>query len=86
MQSTGSGSDRWVSEFDVAISSHLTGRLKPDQDAFLEAAKLCSAAPEQIFFFDDSILNVQAAAAVGFNAFLVDGFAEIKVILGREQC
>jgi putative hydrolase of the HAD superfamily len=70
-----------LGEFDIAISSHLTGRLKPDQDAFLEAARLCSAAPREICFFDDSILNVEAAASVGFHAFLVDGFSEIKDLL-----
>jgi putative hydrolase of the HAD superfamily len=73
-----------IDEFDIAISSHLTGKLKPDQEAFLEAAELCSAVPEKICFFDDSVLNVEAAASVGFHAFLVDGFTEIRALLRHQ--
>jgi putative hydrolase of the HAD superfamily len=73
-----------IDEFDIAISSHLTGKLKPDQEAFLEAAELCSAVPEKICFFDDSVLNVEAAASVDFHAFLVDGFTEIRALLRHQ--
>jgi glucose-1-phosphatase len=45
--------------FEHRFVSHLTGRIKPDRDAFL--------------FLDDNLLNVEAAREAGMQAALVSG-------------
>lgn len=70
-----------VQEFDIAISSHLSGRLKPDADAFLGALAQCAAPPQNVFFFDDSLPNVEGARAVGVESFHVEGLDQLREIL-----
>jgi glucose-1-phosphatase len=70
-----------VQEFDVALSSHLTGRLKPDHEAFLGALEECGASAHDVFFFDDSLPNVEAATTAGIRSFHVEGLAELKLVL-----
>jgi putative hydrolase of the HAD superfamily len=70
--------------FDIALSSHLLGVIKPDRDAFLRALLECGSAPHEVRFFDDSPSNVRAANAVGIRAFHVDGFQALLRVLQRE--
>ena len=70
-----------VEQFDVAISSHLTGRLKPDEEAFLGALEECNVSAADVFFFDDSLPNVEAGRTVGIRSFHVEGLTQLKVIL-----
>ena len=67
--------------FDHHFASHLTGRIKPDEEAFDHVlATLDYKAPE-ILFLDDSRLNVAAAKRVGISAFQVKGPAEAERVL-----
>ena len=70
-------------EFDVAISSHIIGDVKPDKPTFRKALEICKVLPENICFFDDSLSNVQAAREIGMRSYLVDGFASLYNVLAR---
>jgi putative hydrolase of the HAD superfamily len=59
--------------FDVAFSSHLLGEIKPDAGVFRRVMSELDAAPDSLYFFDDSAPNVEAARELGMNAFWVKG-------------
>jgi putative hydrolase of the HAD superfamily len=44
--------------------------LKPDPEFFREAVRRIGLPPEEIYYVDDSPVNVEAARAVGINAVL----------------
>jgi glucose-1-phosphatase len=67
--------------FDVVLSSHLLGVLKPDAVCFERALAACEARAEEVVFFDDSEVNVTAAQAMGMRAFLVDGLDGVRGVL-----
>jgi putative hydrolase of the HAD superfamily len=67
--------------FDKLFLSYVTGRLKPDADAFLYAQEAFSCAPGEIVFFDDNPTNVAAAARFGCQAFLTRGIDELRSTL-----
>jgi HAD superfamily hydrolase (TIGR01509 family) len=69
--------------FDVALSSHVLGVVKPDAEAFTAALETCGAAPHETLFFDDSLANVRAAERGGLRAVHVDGFDELLDALDR---
>ena len=54
--------------FDWHFPSHETGRIKPDAEAFHQVAEALGLAPAEIFFLDDTRINVAAARAAGFQA------------------
>lgn len=60
------------------LLSFKTGLMKPDREAFLHAAGELSRDPGDIYFFDDNIVNVDAANQAGFHAFQVRGVAGLK--------
>ena len=70
--------------FDIALSSHLLGAIKPDRDAFERALAECDAAPNKVYFFDDSLPNVLGAEDVGMRSFHVEGIDAVKTVLARE--
>ena len=67
--------------FDKLFLSYVTGRLKPDTDAFRHAQEAFSCAPAEIAFFDDNPTNVSAAADFGCRAFLTRGIDELQATL-----
>lgn len=67
--------------FDVALSSHLLGKIKPDLDAFAAALKELSVEPEKVYFFDDSPACVEAAESMRINAFLANSPDDCRSIL-----
>lgn len=71
-------------DFDVALSSHLLGAIKPDRECFNRAFLKCGVEAEDVVFFDDSLTNVLAARALGVRAFHVDGFREVVHVLENE--
>lgn len=73
--------DSFAGVFDVALSSHLTGRIKPDRASFDHAIERCGVAAEHLWFFDDMAANVDAARAAGLRATQVDGFAALLAAL-----
>lgn len=55
--------------YDVGIFSCELGLVKPEPDIYRALITALGAAPEEIVFFDDVAINVEAAAAVGIRAF-----------------
>lgn len=59
--------------FDAQFASHLTGRIKPDAEAFEHALGVLRCTPAQVLFLDDNVLNIEAARLVGMHASCVNG-------------
>lgn len=72
-------------DFDIAISSHQLGAIKPDNEAFLKALEICSVKPSEVFFFDDSTANIYTANSLGIQAFHVVGFESLLNVLREEK-
>src|ERR1700691_4731565 len=51
---------RLGSEFDHLFVSHLTGRIKPDPEAFEHVVDSLGCMPGEVLFLDDNALNVEA--------------------------
>lgn len=69
--------------FDHSYFSHELGLLKPDPEIFEHAIRELAVPPRQIAFFDDTAVNVEAAAETGMSAHLVGGVAEVEHCLER---
>lgn len=67
--------------FDHHFASHLTGKIKPDEEAFQNVMQVLACRGEEILFLDDSHLNVRAARNVGITAVQTIGVAEAELIL-----
>jgi HAD superfamily hydrolase (TIGR01509 family) len=67
--------------FDRHFVSHLTGRIKPDPDAFEHVVESLACLPDQVLFLDDNLLNVEAAQRFGMHAIQVRGAAETRGVL-----
>jgi glucose-1-phosphatase len=69
--------------FDVHFPSHLTGWLKPDQEAFENTIRCLGVSPGEIVFFDDNRLNVEGARSAGMHAHVVSGVEGLSKKLYR---
>jgi HAD superfamily hydrolase (TIGR01509 family) len=69
--------------FEHHFPSHLTGKIKPDHEAFYEVTHAFSCKPSEVLFLDDNLINVEAAKTVGFQAAAVRGAAEAEVALSQ---
>lgn len=67
-----------VSAFDHHFASHLTGKIKPDEEAFEHVLATLQCDAPQTLFLDDNHLNVAAAKRVGMAAFQVKGPREAE--------
>jgi putative hydrolase of the HAD superfamily len=67
--------------FDSHFVSHLTGRIKPDSDAFEHVVESLGCLPGQVLFFDDNLLNIEAAQNFGMHAIRVLGATEAQRVL-----
>jgi putative hydrolase of the HAD superfamily len=65
--------------FEHRFVSHLTGRIKPDLDAFEHVVTALGCDASSVFFLDDNLMNVEAARVVGMQGAVVSG------IEGAEQ-
>ncbi len=74
----------FTDEFDLSLSSHLIGAIKPDEEAFLRAFRACAVEPSEVCFFDDTPVNVETARRMGARAFQVDGMAPLLRTLRAE--
>ena len=74
-----------TSLFEVAISSHQVGLYKPDPRMYLTALDRLGASADSVMFFDDVLVNVTAASALGIRAFQVEGVEGVRLRLMREQ-
>jgi putative hydrolase of the HAD superfamily len=67
--------------FHSHFVSHLTGRIKPDSEAFEHAVDALGCLPNQVLFLDDNLLNVEAAQRFGMHSVRVRGSAEAEGVL-----
>ncbi len=77
--------DGFKDEFDIALSSHLLGAIKPDPDAFLKALSICQVDAAAVCFFDDAEENVRAAASLGIRSYHVEGVKALTDLLYKEK-
>jgi putative hydrolase of the HAD superfamily len=57
------------------------GMVKPDPEVFKHVIRDLAASPDQVAFFDDTPVNVQAAREAGLEAFEVDGIDQLSARL-----
>jgi len=67
--------------FDHHFVSHLTGRIKPDAEAFAQVVESLGCTPDEVLFLDDNTINVEAARRFGMQAFRVQGAAQSHRVL-----
>lgn len=67
--------------FPHHFASHLTGKIKPDADAFLHVIATLACRPGEVLFLDDNEMNVVAARGVGMQAARTRGIAEAEQAL-----
>jgi HAD superfamily hydrolase (TIGR01509 family) len=67
--------------FDSHFVSHLTGRIKPDPEAFEHVLASLGCHPSQVLFFDDNRLNIEAAISLGMHAVQVQGLVQTQQAL-----
>ena len=67
--------------FEHRFVSHLTGRIKPDRDAFEHVVSTLGCDAGSIFFLDDNLMNVEAAHAVGLQGAVARGIDEAEQAL-----
>ena len=61
--------------------SHEIGHLKPTRAAFEHVLADLGCPPSRVIFLDDNQLNVNAAQAVGIQAYRTVGIAEVQTVL-----
>jgi 2-haloacid dehalogenase len=75
--------ERYENMFDFAIASHLAGAAKPSPAIFAVLEIEAGVPSEEIFFFDDSQTNVDAACAFGMRGYLAMGLDGLIAALER---
>ncbi|MEM7099824.1 MAG: HAD-IA family hydrolase [Pseudomonadota bacterium] len=70
--------DAITDHFDFAFSSHLIGRIKPNRDAFEHVLDTIGVEAGAVHFFDDALMNVEAASSCGLNAHHTIGYDSLK--------
>lgn len=69
--------------FDQLFLSYELKLLKPDPEIYKIVINKLSAHPNQLYFFDDLIENVEAAKRLGINAYQITG-ETIKELFAKE--
>ncbi len=75
---------RLMSEFELEhafhhhFASHVTGRIKPDREAFQHVVDTLGCKSSAVFFLDDNSINVDAAKKIGMRAVRVKGPSEAR--------
>lgn len=67
--------------FDGIMKSYEAGCMKPDPKIFLDTERKFGIKPEETLFFDDSQVNIDAAARLGFATQLVPPGSEFLTLL-----
>ena len=70
-------------DFDYLFFSHEMHMTKPDPVIFEETKNRLKCEAKDIYFFDDSQCNVDAAIKAGYNAYLVESPKEILEIVKK---
>jgi glucose-1-phosphatase len=71
--------------FEIAWYSHLIGCRKPDQQAFLQVLELADLDAAETLFIDDTLSNVEAAAAIGMQTALATATHTVVDILAERN-
>jgi HAD superfamily hydrolase (TIGR01509 family) len=71
--------------FEAAWYSHLIGARKPDQQAFLQVLELANLKAEETLFIDDTLPNIEAAAAIGMQTALATASHTVVEILSERS-
>jgi glucose-1-phosphatase len=76
-------SDRYdfFAHFDELFLSYKLGMMKPGAEIFEYVLQKLAVAPETVAFFDDGSRNVEAARALGIQAFRVDSPDQIWTVV-----
>ena len=69
--------------FHHHFASHLMGMVKPDAAAYQYVIDSLDVDVNQILFFDDNQMNVDAAIKAGMHSERVQGIDELQEMLGR---
>lgn len=72
--------------FDFLVFSGEVGFLKPSQEIFEIAIHQANVPPEDIYFFDDSYMNIEAAKKIGLNGILYQNWSEFSQIIKEGKC
>jgi putative hydrolase of the HAD superfamily len=67
--------------FDTLLFSCELGETKPSRKAFEAALTRLGAAPDRVFFVDDSSRNVDTARAMGLRAVVYTGPVDLAATL-----
>jgi HAD superfamily hydrolase (TIGR01509 family) len=67
--------------FNELFLSYEIGSMKPTAAIFQHVLAVLNVAPQQVAFFDDGRRNVEAAQAMGMQAFRVNSPDEILAIV-----
>lgn len=70
-----------ASAFERVFASYALGARKPDAEVFARVCAAMGCAPAEVLFFDDSPVNVEAAAAMGLRGVLVRSTADVETAL-----
>ncbi|MGA2551090.1 MAG: HAD-IA family hydrolase [Burkholderiaceae bacterium] len=70
--------------FDFALGSHRMGVVKPNPHAFELLVQRARRPATDIYFFDDSTTNVEAARQAGLRAHHTLGFERLRMVLREE--
>jgi putative hydrolase of the HAD superfamily len=79
--------NRFITEFGLAeqvdhiFASHLLAMCKPEPAIFRHVCDTLGCRPEQILFFDDNAVNVEAAGSLGLQAQQVQGIEQLTAAL-----
>ena len=71
--------------FDHHFPSHLTGKIKPDLNAYHQVTDTLGITPSAVLFLDDNQVNVDAARKCGFAAFMVQGVSMAEAVLAQNH-
>jgi len=74
----------WISRFNVALFSCELGLLKPEPTIFRLCMAKLAAAPESCIFIDDTLENVEAAAALGMGVIHFRSAVQAGQVANRE--
>ena len=69
--------------FDYPLASHHLQEAKPDTVCYIKALNIMGTAPTEVWFFDDTRANIDAARGLGMTAFHVDRHVGVLPVLQR---
>lgn len=72
---------RLAGAFAHHFASHLTGKIKPDEEAFRHVVDALGCTTQEVLFLDDNELNVAGARAAGMHAVRVKGPLQAEAAL-----